>query len=384
MDPRIRERSLRPARAAAAIFAIALTLLGPRALAAQRAGSGIRGLLTGYAAAGYSASDAGGELRNDFTGLLAPVLLFDVGEDVLLEGEIELGLHDGETLVVLEHIQLHYLGFESVQLRAGRFHLPIGVWNHTNWVNKLPTPPLLYQDTHGEPASGALMPIPFDVGAMGRWTLPVDGWRTSAALWISQGPRPGVAGGHHDEGGEAGQGHEAPAADAPALAWGSNYEDNNPDKMVGLRLRTVSGPRTGLTLQASGFRSRYDAAGELALSGANVSLIWAPGGPGTPTFELRAEGTVLREEFLHHEVTESVRSGGYYVQASRRIGPIEPVVRWSHLPRADAGHAPLVERRRQLALGVIYWMGASVPVKAAFNGELDGADTFHLEWAVGF
>ena len=337
----------------------------------------IRGLLSGYGSVGYSVLTHD-DLENDFTGFLALVPLFQISDDLLVEGELEFSLHDNQTLVTLEHAQLHYLGFERVQLKAGRFHLPVGVWSHTSWVNKMPAPPLLYEDAHGEPAQDALMPIPFDLGAMVRWTLPTQGWRTSAAVWVSQGPRPG-AGNHHEEGGEA-----EPAA--PPLAYGSNYADNNSDKMVGLRLRTVSGVDLGLTLDASAFRAAYDDAGDLAVRGANVGLIWAPGGVGEGgLFDLRAEATILSQEYLDSTAAvEEVRSGGYYLQLSRRLGAVEPIVRWSHLPEATAGGGHVVERRRQLGVGVNYWISASVPVKAAYYFERDRTDQFLIEWAVGF
>lgn len=134
--------------------------------------------------------------------------------------------------MVLKHHQVHYPALDRIQLEAGRFHLPIGVWYHTKWLNKLPSPPPLYEHTHGEPARQALMPIPFDVGAMATWTFPVAaGWRTSAAAWVSQGPRPGASTHTHDE--------EEGAPDASALAWGSNYDDNNADKVVGRHLQPV-------------------------------------------------------------------------------------------------------------------------------------------------
>lgn len=362
------------------LLALASAVLAPTSLAAQESPT-VRTLLSGYGAIGYS-STIEGDLAHDFTAFTSLVPLASIGSDILVEGEIELGLHGGETLVVLEHAEVHYLGFDRVKFRAGKFHLPFGMWMHTNWTNKMPTPPLLYQDTHGEAAAGALMPIPFDVGAMGTWTIPLlDGWRTSAAAWVSQGPRPGTAGGHtHD--GEEEDPETEPASDAPPLAYGSNYEDNNADKMVGLRFRAVSAG--GLTVQASGYRAAWDEAGDLGISGANLSVVWAPRSGAQPMFELRGEGTFLHQEYLHHGAVESVDFGGHYLQVSRRLGDFEPVVRWSRLPRAVAGHGPLVERRRQLAFGLNYWISPSVPVKAAYHWERDRPDAFFIEWAVGF
>lgn len=343
----------------------------------------VRTILSGYGAVGYS-STTQGDLSHDFTAFTSLVPLAQIGSDILLEGELEFALHGSETLVVLEHAEVHYLGFERVKLRAGKFHVPVGVWMHANWTNKMPTAPLLYEDTHGGAAANALMPILFDVGAMGTWTMPLlDGWRTSASFWVTQGPVPGTAGGH-DHGGE-GDDHvhdTGPASDAPALAFGSNYEDNNDDKMVGLRLKAVSAG--GLTLQGSGFRAAYDDAGDLMISGANLSLIWSPGSGPDPLFEFRGEGTLLNQEYLHHDAVESLESGGYYLQLSRRMGELEPVVRWSRLPRRVAGHGVHVNKRRQLAVGLNYWISPSVPVKLAYHWEDDRANGFFMEWAVGF
>lgn len=341
----------------------------------------VRSLLTGYGSVGYSSTTAG-DLAHDFGASVSLVPLFGIEEDVFVEGELELGLHGGETLVVLEHAEVHYLGFERVQLKAGKFHVPFGVWMHTSWVNRMPTPPLLYEDTHGEAPTRALLPILFDVGAMARWTVPLaEGWRTSLAFWVSQGPRAGE-GGHTHDAEEEEEPENGPASDAPPLAYGSNHEDNNTDKMTGAQLRLVSAG--GLTFQASGFRAAWDEAGDLGVSGLNVSLIWAPRRGPLRLVDLRGEGVLLDQEFLHHEEVETVGYGGYYLQASRRFGPYEPVVRWSHLPRAVAGHGPLVEKRRQLAVGLNYWISPSVPLKAAYHRELDGPDGIVIEWAVGF
>ena len=62
----------------------------------------------------------------------------------------------------------------------------------------------------------------------------INGWRTSATLWISQGPASGVAAHTHGTDGAR------QASDARPLSYGANFEDNNSDKMVGLRVRAVS------------------------------------------------------------------------------------------------------------------------------------------------
>lgn len=339
----------------------------------------VRGVLSGYGAISYAATPDS-DFGNDFTATLSPLLLEQVGDDVLLETELDFELADAETHVHLEHAQIHYLGFERLQVTAGMFHVPFGIWMHPTWVNRMPTPPLMYQDTHGAPPHDGLLPVLFDVGVMVRATIPLfEGWRTSADVWVTQGPSDEIPVHTH---GEEDPAEEPPESDAAPLGYGANFEDNNSDKMVGIRLRAVS--QGGLTIQGSGFRAKYDAAGDLGVYGLNLSLIWTPRWGGGPLFDFRGEGVLLGEEYLEDAAVETVNSGGYYLQIARRIGALEPVARWSQLPQAIAGAGPLVEERRQLALGLNYWILPSVPLKAAYNVELDGTDGVFLEWSVGF
>lgn len=342
----------------------------------------VRGLLTGYGSVRYTAVPEDGH-SNNFSAALSPLLLHQVGSNILFEAEMDLELEEAATSIHLEHAQVHYLGFEHLQITAGMFHLPFGIWMHPSWINKMPTPPLLYEDTHGAPPHDALLPILFDVGAMAKVNLPLfDGWATSADFWVSQGPSDEIA--PHEHG--ATDPAPEPHSDAPGLGYGANFEDNNSDKMVGARLRAIS--HRGLTIQASGFRAKYDSEGQLGVYGLNVSLIVAPRtqGQGDPLFDLRGEGILLGQDYIDDTdgETATVNSGGYYVQLSKRLAAFEPVARWSMLPQALAGEAPLVEGRRQMAIGLNYWFTPSVPLKAAYNVELDGNDAFLIEWAVGF
>ena len=373
-----------------ALLLIAVSAAHPREAPAQQSGPTIRSLLTGYGAVGFGTSVEDG-VDSDFSAFMSLVPLFQVGEDLLVDGEFEFTLHGTETLAALQHAQIHYLGFERVQLKAGRFNLPFGVWRHTNWVNRMPTPPLLYEDAHGEPATAALIPILFDLGAMAGWNVPLAaGWRTTVDFWVTQGPR--IAAGVEHHGADSAPAENlrfsvSPAPSngtsiVPAVAFGSNFEDNNPNKMVGTRLRGVSA--WGLTLQGSAFRAAYDDAGELDISGMNLSAIWAPGSDPQPLFDLRGEWVLIDQEYEEHHQVESVKYGGYYTQISRQIGAIEPVFRWSHLQEAEVSDAVFREERRQLAVGLNYWISPSVPLKVAYHWEADGADGFFLEWAAGF
>jgi hypothetical protein len=354
-----------------------IAVLHSRALA-QQAPPTVRGLLSGFGSVSYAGLTQG-PFQNDFRAIFAPLLLYQVGDDLLFEGELDIELEEGQTEVHLEHAQLHYLGFERLQLTAGMLHLPFGTWHHSSWVNRLPTPPLLWEDSHGAPASEGLLPILFDVGAMATVTVPIGTWSGSAAVWVSQGPSDEV--GAHSHGG-TGQ-PQRPDTDVPNLGYGANFEDNNSDKMVGVRLRAVSG--TGLFLHVAGYRSAYDDDGDLGVSGLNVSVMWMPGPMSRPHFRLHAEGILLEQEYVTASSSEdSARYGGYYVEISRRWGEAEPVARWSHLLSERVGGDRVLPRRRQTQVGVNYWMTPSSPVKVAYSLEPDGADYFSIEWTVGF
>lgn len=365
--------SVRPGQVIAAVIALSLGLFGPAP--AQETAPTVRAMLTGYGSVGYTAMPHG-RVPNDFTASLVPVGLFQIGPDILVEGEVEAELEGNRTELHLEHAQVHYLGLENFQLSAGMGHLPFGFWNHASWVNKLPTEPLLFEDTHGFPATDGLMPIPLDVGIRGEANFQLDeGLLGTASAWISQGPAPATGETHAH--GEAEEG----ASSVPDLGYGFNFSDNNADKMTGVRLRAVAAG--GLTLQASGFRALYDDADELGIRGVSGALVVAPGGP-TPRFDFRAEGILFDQDFRGPDHAGTVMYGGYYVQLSRLFENVEPVVRWSHLPPVRAGGGHVVERRRQLSVGLNFLVTPSVPLKVAYNVELDRNDALFIEWAMGF
>lgn len=370
-----------PPRKAApwAPIAIVLSLALASPGQAQEQPPTVRGLFSGFGSVTYSALTQG-PYRNDLKAYFSPLFLYRVGRDLLFEGELDIELEESATQVHLEHAQIHYLGFERLQFTAGMFHLPFGTWHHSNWVNRMPTTPLLYEDSHGAPASQALLPILFDVGAMASVAIPLGGWTGMASVWVSQGPSEGEEAHTHGDTPIA----ERPESDVPNLGYGSTFEDNNSNKMVGVRLRAMSGG--GLTLHTAGFRAAYDDDGDLAVSGLNVSLMWMPGSMTRPLFNLHAEGVLLDQEYIDSSTSqkESARYGGYYVQLSKRLGDFEPVARWSHLLSERAGDERVLDPRRQTGIGINYWLTPSAPVKAAYYFEPDATDHFSIEWTVGF
>jgi hypothetical protein len=371
----------------------ALLLLPAGTLSAQQQSPLSRFLVSGYASANYNVP-AEGDARNNFSASFSPIFLFELSPDFLFEAELEFGLEEGGTTTTLEYAQVDYLGFENVLLVAGKFLLPFGVFSerlHPTWINKMPSMPLLYGHAHGGVAEGVLTPILSDVGVMARYAGSLgDVWGLDFSFYVAQGPSQA----EHDEDGGDDHAHSiAPASVAaaangqditypyaseiPGIAFGTNFSDNNDNKMLGARLGVVKGP--DFEAYVSGFHSMYDDEDYLDLVGANVAAEVRKGG-----FEFRGEGAMLWQEFEVANEFPTLRSPAYYVQTSRRIGDFEPVVRWSHLLEAKVEDEVARDHRRQFAFGINYWMRPSVPLKLAYEIELDGADRFLVQWAYGF
>lgn len=387
---------------------LALLLAGGPAAGQQRTGPDPTAdfVVAGYGTVGYtSVLNRGGEndFSHDFSAAISPIMLFSMGEDFLFEAEFEFELAGSETETAVEYAQVDYLGFDRVQLTVGKFLLPFGLFSerfHPSWINKMPGMPLVYGHAHGGVAEGALLPVLADIGVMGRWSQPLDdGTTLDVSAWVTQGPRAvapdgDAGGGDHAHsvalwsrgfaptmdveipGGEAGH-LEVTGLDA--VAFGTNTTDNNENKMLGARAGIVAGGKFEVYL--SGFHSMYDDDDFLDLYAGDLAFEWRP-----ERFEVRGEGAIVWQELILEEAGsyETLESPGYYLQISRRYGTLEPVVRWSHLPDAEVASAVARHEVRQLAVGLDYWFAPSIPVKAAFEWNLDGPERLLFQWAYGF
>lgn len=355
-------------------------------------------LLTGYGTASFSALPGDDAARNDFAVSLNPVILYSLGENILFESEFEIGLEGGATEIALEYGQLNYLGFERVVISAGKFLVPFGVFGerlHPTWINKLPSMPLVYGHAHGGVAEGSLLPILSDVGAMVRFNQPMAGlWELTLALYVTQGPAEVEAGSGGDDGhahsiidrASSGtmaslvlnQGNATQHFDIPSVAFGTNRSDNNDSKMLGARIGLVQGG--GFEFYVSGFHAMYNEGDYLDIYGSSLSAEWRSG-----AFEARGEGAIVWQEFEQPDGTfPKLRSPGYYLQTSYRVGDWEPVVRWSQLTDAKVSDEVVRDGLRQIAFGINYWLEPSVPVKAAIEINPDGDDRLLFQWAYGF
>ena len=331
-------------------------------------------VLGGYGTTTYEAA-ATNAFPNDFGVSVSPVMLFTMGQDLLFETELEFGLNGVATTTGLEYAQIDYLGFENVQIIAGKFLVPFGVFGerlHPTWINKLPTGPVLYGHAHGGVAEEGLLPVLSDAGLMMRWAKPLGGrLQLDFSGYVTQGPRLGEEE-EEDEGGM-----EADEEFAPPVAFGVSFEDNNQDKMIGGRIGLVHG--SSFEVYLSGFRADYDDEGVLDYKGGAFSIEWRRG-----PFEFRGEGVATRQEFVGDGVVEQLKRTGYYAQVSRRFGAIEPVARFGDLADGTIAGEVATEGHHELALGLNYWLRATVPVKVAWEFHQNDDDRIYVQWAYGF
>jgi hypothetical protein len=365
-------------------------------------------VFSGYGVVGYDA-DLGDTFRHDFDATFAPILLFDLGSDFLFETELKLAPHGDGVDLELEYAQGSYLGFERLTLTGGIFLLPFGVFGerlHAAWINRMPSMPLVYQHAHGGVATNALLPILSDLGAMARYALPMSsGWRLDFAGWVSQGPRVLADEDLHSDdpahslrpmdaqrvaaraavpasplfnGVPNGSAGDSPF-DIPTVGYGISFSTDGEqrNRMLGSRIGLLRPPN--LEIYLSAFHAKYNPGDYLDLVGANLAAEWRRG-----SWEVRGEAAAVWQEFVHENTYVHLRSPAYYVQAARRFGAIEPVVRWSELLDATVEGETARPGRRQLAVGLNYWLRPAVPMKAAYEVNRGGDDRLLLQWALGF
>lgn len=383
-------------RIGAAVLAAALAAGQAVPAAAQQApapGPLANLVLAGYGGASYEAALAD-EFPNDFAASVSPVILYRMGSDVLFETELEFGLSGERTTTALEYAQIDYLGFEGVQIIAGKFLLPFGLFSerfHPTWINKLPSSPLVYGHAHGGVAEGALLPMLTDVGLLVRAAKPFGDWGLDLSVFVTQGPRMATEeegeGGHVDAvvpgsgpglGPQFDEGHDgAGASEIPPLAFGVSFEDNNKNKLLGARLGLVRGP--SFEVYVSGFHAMYDPDSYLDLIGAGVAADIRRG-----PLEFRGEWVTLWQEFQHEDGFDTAVKPGYYAQLSRRFGALEPVARWCELLDVKVNGAVKEKGARHFAVGANYWIAATIPIKIAYEWRSENDPHVLVEWAFGF
>lgn len=382
----------------------------PRAASGQEAPSGQATqffprhgfVLTGYGAAGYSTVFAEDAQPNNFSALVAPVMLFQISDRFLFESEFEFELEEGVTRTRLEYAQVDLSLSNNLTFVGGKFLLPFNTFTeryHPTWINRFVSMPPLYGGHHGGSGpANSLLPVLSDVGAQlrGSFRLGQFGFLTASAF-ISQGPSPEA--GHEEEeesteeGGHAqnttlrngDDGHHDEAAAPASVAHGATFVDNNEDKMVGGRVGFGLAPYFEVNL--SGMTAAYDSTGSQRYSALGAHV------------EGRYNAVTLHGEWTQtiQEVgAEAVREGddtlsrsGYWLQGSYRYRKWEPLLRWSQIFDGNLGDEVIFPGGDQLALGLNYWIESSLFVKAEYlvnlgDGHEATSDQLALQLAFGF
>jgi len=354
------------------VFATASTAIPAAAQSGQH-----NVVLTGYGTAGYGAM-LGGASANNFSATISPILLYSAG-DFLFEAELEYELEEVATETELEYAQLDYEALDHVQLVAGKFLLPFGIFGerlHPTWINKLPVMTPLFAHAHEGVPFASLFPVLSDVGAMMRWSAPVGdaGWSMTASAYVTQGP--GLA---EDDAAEEAAGEpgyiEVPA---PQLAWGVSFTDNNKNKMLGGRVGLVNG--SSFEAYVSGFHAKYDPEQLYAVWATALSLQWRHEG-----FQLLTEGTLLAQDFENDagQLKTQNRKAGY-AEASYRQGAWEPVVRLGYIADATVDGDSVSGHQRTVAAGIDYWFAPMIPLKVALVFPSGLKTRLAIQWAFGF
>jgi hypothetical protein len=311
-------------------------------------------LVTGYGTVGYAARPQG-DKENQFTASFSPILLFQFQDRILFEAEFEFELTEGVTETGLEYAQLDYVATDNLTLSAGKFLVPFGVFGeriHPTWINKFPSSPPIYGHHVAQFGVEPLMPILSDIGVMGRATVAPGPWQLSLNAYITQGP---ALEGELEEPGEGEEDFHA-----PEFAFPASSSDNNTGKMPGFRVDIALPP--WFEVNGSFLNGDYDEEGVLDFTGWNIA-----GEVRYKGFEARGEYLQVRQEIETLEGFPILRRHGFYGQASYRIGPWEPVFRWTQVLDDKLDGVVVGDGARQFGFGLDYWFSPSVALMAGFE-----------------
>ncbi len=100
-------------------------------------------LVSGFGFAGYSKMDK--ENSNFGPTGFNPIFLWKKSDKLFFESELMIEITDGTTKFDLEYATLHYKLCKYLEIGAGKFLSPFGIFNeriHPSWINKFTDPPL--------------------------------------------------------------------------------------------------------------------------------------------------------------------------------------------------------------------------------------------------
>jgi len=171
-------------------------------------------LMRGYSHSGYQSVDGNGSF---VSGQFAPIMLWQHGDKLLFESELEIEFEGDGVQFALEYANISYILNDYATLRVGNFLTPFGAFNdriHPAWINKLSTAPLGMGHDPVGPTT--------EFGAELRGASDLGKSKINYSFYLSNGSILSV----HDE-----DSTEAPTTSLTGL----NFEDNNNEKALGGR-----------------------------------------------------------------------------------------------------------------------------------------------------
>lgn len=313
---------------------------------------------------------------------IAPFLVLQITDKLLLEAEFGFGLGRNDTTIELGAAFASYVLNDYVTLGAGLFRFPFGTfWErwHPSWINKSATIPSIYE--------AGLVPSA-GLGVQLRGGAPIGDAKINYTMYLVNGPN-----------------FRTSQVAAGRLGLG-NYRDNNNNKGFGGRIGLLPTPE--LELGYSFFTARVGDSGsgfsriDTIMNGLDLTYtrdIEALKG----RVDLRAEvvwvdtDDVLAVTDPLEVITLTNDRSGWFVQAAYRPTKIdgtiagfefknmEFVLRYDQLQ--ESGPGPLGADRDRISLGLNYWFRPNAVLKAAFVHEnIDGdedQDAFLLQLAIG-
>ena len=235
---------------------------------------------------------------------------------------------------------------DNFTLVGGKFLLPFGVFGdrlHPTWINKFPTAPPIFGHHVASFGAEPLVPIISDIGVMARGVLSTAPVNVSATGYVTQGPSA-----------------EDESASIPEFEFPASSSDNNNGKLVGGRLDIALPPEAELNV--SYFNGDYDENGVLDLTGWNVA-----GELRKANFELRGEYVQVRQEIETVTGFPTLKRHGFYAQLAYRVGPWEPVFRWTQVFDSKLEGQVQDEGAWQAGFGLDYWLSPSIAVMTGYE-----------------
>lgn len=349
--------------------------IGPARAVSEEARAKSHVLITGYADVGFR--DRDGEDGTFRVGHFNPIFLYRYGDRLLAEAELEVELEreegeSGETEVVLEYLTLDYVLHDYVTLIAGKFLLPVGVFNekiHPGWINKLPSKPLPYDED--------LIPET-DIGIQLRGAVNAGEAVLSYAVFGTNGPTSET---------EEEIGEDGVIIREEELELEGNFKDNNRDKAFGGR-GAIFYPFGTFSVETgiSGLIGDWDDDDELTYS---AIVVDAEIHALENLLELRGEGLITNVETPEEG---DIDRNGAYVQAAYKLAAVDiPIVSQTELVcrygaiRSDEDGAD----RDQFTVGGNYYFTNTFLFKIAYDfndGDIkeNDADVLNLQLAYGF